>query len=235
MPSRQVAVITHGTGSDSRFVRKAFLAHDLGVDEVLAVDDRSGDLETVAAEIDSEITRAVAVGDVVRLIGGISLGAHATVRWAARQRDISAKSLLLVFPAWIGAPGDVAEATAHTASLIESSGSASLIARLRRDAPGDWVVAALAQSWRDYGDDALAAALRRTAASPGPELAEFASVSAPCGVVALADDPLHPSSIAARWSQLIPHAGLDVLPRNLGGLGVAEIGRAAMRALSESR
>ena len=235
MSARRVAVLAHGTGSDAGFLRSSFRKGDLEVDEILALDDPSGDVDVVVSAIDTAVNAAFDSGNQVRWVGGVSLGAHASALWAAEHAGAArVEGLLLVFPAWTGPPGAIAGATAHTASAIDRIGSAALIDELTLTSPDDWVVSALARSWPQYGDSALSAALRRTSKSPGPRLDQLRDIDIACGVVALADDSLHPSEVAREWCAAIPRAGYAVLPRDLAGRGPEVIGQAAMQALSES-
>ena len=52
-------------------------------------------------------------------------------------------------------------------------------------------------------------------------------------VVALADDPLHPAAVAARWAATIPGAALVEVPRDAPRHDRGALGRAAADALAD--
>jgi hypothetical protein len=78
------AVIAHGLGSNADFIRKAFGRSLLTAGyDLVTWDDQSGDIETITDELGR---LAVATG--AELVGGVSLGGHAAVRWAAGRDDL---------------------------------------------------------------------------------------------------------------------------------------------------
>lgn len=226
-----VALLAHGAGSAPVTVLRLLSpAVPTGV-RTLALDAR-GSVDDVVARI-----AAAAEDEHVVLAAGVSLGAHAVALWAARGGR--AGSLLLAMPAWSGPPAEVAALTAATADAVARRGADAVLAEVRATAaPEDWVVEELAAGWAAYDDDALAAALRAAAASPGPTPDELATIAAPTAVVALADDPLHPEALATAWAAAVPGARLAVVgrqapTRDRGALGRA--GRAVLDGLSGSR
>ncbi|MCX6459813.1 MAG: hypothetical protein NTZ03_05850 [Actinobacteria bacterium] len=237
MSKRTLALLLHGSGSSGQFMRSACEAADLGVDAVLVLDDRDGDVESVVDAIDSVSDAVTESGDRITLIAGVSLGAHAAALWAARnsRANESVEGLLLCLPAWTGTPHSIAAATAGAADEVELRGSSTVLNSLLADHPQDWVVLALAQSWPDYGDEWLVRALRSASFSPGPTSEELGDIALPCAVVALADDPLHPVAVAQHWVTQIPRAELVVLPRDLYGAGPRILGRSAFAALQHAR
>jgi pimeloyl-ACP methyl ester carboxylesterase len=159
------------------------------------------------------------------LLGGVSLGAHLVARWAAGRGAVShgrtvpadgtpvaagsVVGLLLALPAWTGAPGAVAAASAYAAGRVESRGTRG--ARAEASAGAEpWVAAELAAAWPGYGDG-LAGTLRAAAATPGPTEDELRRIGVPAGILAFTDDPLHPLAVAERWAALIPRAALSTL------------------------
>jgi pimeloyl-ACP methyl ester carboxylesterase len=200
--------------------------------ELLAVDGR-GDLDTVVDRIASTSSAVAAEGRRLALAGGISLGAHAVATWAAGSRGTDLPALVLTMPAWIGTPDAVAALTAASADEIEREGTAGILARLTAGAGGDWVVEELVAAWTDADPATLPRSLRAAASSRAPTLEELARIRARTVVVALADDPLHPQSVAEAWADAIPGARLVVVPRHAPSADRAALGRAAMAALDD--
>lgn len=234
---RTLALLLHGSGSSGQFMRSACQTADLGVDDVVVLDDREGDVESLVDAIDSVIHSVTESADCVTLIAGVSLGAHAAALWAARNPHAAelVEGLLLCLPAWTGAPDSIAAATARAAEDIQSRGSSTVLDTLLAEHPHDWVAQALAQSWPDYGDESLVLALRTASLSPGPTDEQLRDIVLPCAVVALADDPLHPLAVAAHWVTLIRRSHLVVVPRDLYGEGPHVLGRSAYSALQHAR
>ncbi|MEZ5117019.1 MAG: hypothetical protein R2737_12210 [Candidatus Nanopelagicales bacterium] len=235
------AVLAHGAGSTAEFVRRAFPRTALvaaSVTRVVALDDRTGDVARVTAAVVAAAVRERAAGREV-VLGGVSLGAHAAVLAADRLASSGAPpaGLLLALPAWSGAPDEVAAATAAAADDVAEHGVAGVLRRLRRDPvlAGDWVVAELARAWPGYGDRRLVACLRAAALSAGPADAVLRALPVPAGLVALADDPLHPERVARRWSTVLRTAAVEVVARDAPAADRAVLGRAAAQALQRAR
>ena len=172
--------------------------------------------------------------------GGISAcGAHARAprprpadRAGAGGLRARRRGLVLALPAWTGAPGAVAAATAASADLVERLGTAAALAAAGT-AVG-WVAAELAAAWPAYGDG-LAASLRAAAAAPGPTLAELAALPVPAGLVAFADDPLHPAAVAQEWAAAIPRAAVRELPLVAPAADRSVLAATALAALTAAR
>jgi pimeloyl-ACP methyl ester carboxylesterase len=169
--------------------------------------------------------------DEAVLVGGVSLGAHAAALAAARSGSRS--PLLLVMPAWTGAPGPVALATAAAADDVERRGSAGVLAALAQDPAmaDDWVLDELARGWARYDDQSLVLSLRAAASSPAPSRDELRRICAPTAVVALDDDPLHPLDVAQEWADAVPGARLTVVGRHEPHLDRGALGKAGARDL----
>lgn len=227
---RLVAVLAHGAGSTADFLRRAFPATALGVDEVIALDDRTGNSTEVTSALDVAVRGVLEAHGSGVVVGGVSLGAHAAATWAAGPGSALAAGrlagLVLALPAWTDAPDDVAAAAADD---VAAQGVSGVLARLSTDPAliGDWVLDELARAWPSYGDDGLAAALRRAGSTPGPGAKRLRSLSVPTAIVSLAEDPLHPYDVAAQWLSLIPHARLAVVPRHDPAAGRDVLGRTA--------
>lgn len=220
-------LLAHGAGSSPDVVRR-LLAPCLPDDAVVVVPLLVG-----GAEDSARVLADLAAGREVVLGAGISMGAHALALLAARTG--STWPLVAAMPAWTGAPGDVAAATAVAADELERVGRAAVLDALASDplTRDDWVREELAAGWSAYDDAALVAALRAGASSAAPTAPDLATLRSPTAVVALADDPLHPASVAAEWARSAPVAALRTVARHAPRDDRSALGRAAADALAE--
>lgn len=231
-PGSPVAVILPGSGSTAEFVARAFALPLASAGYTLVTADPPPAAGDPAVEWAGALDR---LPTAPALVGGVSLGAHAAVRWAA-SRPGSTGGLLLVMPAWTGPPDGVAAVSGSTAADLDAHGVEQVVARLRDIPDGvGWVLEELSRAWRHRGRTALVDELRGVAASPGPTETELAAVTVPCGVVALREDPLHPEYVARRWVAALPRAALETVGHAAVAADRQVLGIAALRALSASR
>jgi len=227
-PSDPVAVVLPGAGSTADFVTRAFGPPLAGAGYALVTEDPVAGSEVVAralAGLDEAVRRYR-----VRLAGGVSLGAHLAVRWAAASPAAAGlDGLLLALPAWSGPPGAVAAACAVAAAEVEAYGVAGALHRAGGTGTR-WVLDELAAAWPRYGAD-LPVTLRAAAGSPGPTEAELARVGVPVGLAAFVDDPLHPLAVAEQWASAFRRAVLERLQLADPGPDRAVLGAATLRAL----
>ena len=226
----RLALVLHGSGSTAEFALRALgpALREAGYAPV-GLDLRTGEVSEVESALDAVVDPSVG------LIAGISLGAHAAVRWAARRSpDLASHrldGLWLVLPAWTGDPGPVAALSAAAAAEVAAEGLEAALARVR---PHGWVGAELARAWPMYGQDGLIAALRQTAGSPGPARSDLVSLRVPCAVVGRPGDPFHPVAVAEEWSRLIPRAVLRRPVLKAATADPVALGRAALSAWQEA-
>jgi pimeloyl-ACP methyl ester carboxylesterase len=221
----RVAVILPGAGSSAGFVSRAF-GEAVGAAGYRLVTPSPEPGPGVVAAALAALDEVAATCPGLRLVGGVSLGAHLAARWALRHPHLD--GVLLVLPAWTGPPGPVAAATAASADTIDRLGTDGALAAAGTAVP--WVAAELAAAWPAYGDR-LAASLRAAAAAPGPTAAELASLRVPAGVVGFTDDPLHPYEVAREWAAALPRAVLRTLQLSDAAPDPAVLGRTALDAL----
>jgi pimeloyl-ACP methyl ester carboxylesterase len=227
----QVAVVLPGAGSSADFVRRAFLRPLLAAGYGLVAPEPVPGPDLVRASFRALDAAAAEYGPRLRLVGGVSLGAHTAARWTAAA-GLGLDGVTLVLPAWTGTPGAVATATAASAELVDLLGTAGALAAAGT-AVG-WVAAELAAAWPAYGDG-LAASLRAAAVAPGPTLAELAALPVPAGLVAFPDDPLHPAAVAHDWAAAIPRAAVREVPLAAPGADRSVLGATALAALTAAR
>lgn len=243
-----VAVVLPGSGSTAGFVRRAFGPALAAAGYRLVTPQPVAGPGVVAAAV-AALDDACARYDV-RLVGGISLGAHIAACWAGadaaggdgvvprprsggavpgRPRAPRLAGLLLALPAWTGPPSAVAAASARAAAEVDRHGTAGALGRVRSGGGPGWVTDELAAAWPRYGP-ALAATLRAAATAPGPDPAVLRRIDLPAGIVAFRDDPLHPAAVAAQWAALLPRCRVEWLRLADCAADRGALGTAAVRA-----
>lgn len=213
-------VMAHGAGSRAEFLLRAFPVGVCGL-PVIATDDRTGDVEQVTAGL---LRRVGALGGRSVLLGGVSVGAHAAAFAALSTPPQRLAGLVLVMPAWTGEAPPVS-ATAAAAAEVSRLGAEAVLQRLAADRvlARDWVSDELHLAWRQR--PTLAAELTAAAGGPAPDHAELSRITVPALVLALADDPFHPLTVAQEWAGALPSATLVVLPRQAPGPDRAVFGQ----------
>ncbi|MEO6881911.1 MAG: alpha/beta hydrolase [Mycobacteriaceae bacterium] len=225
------ALLLPGSGSDEVFVRAVFAPAlaTLGVELVAAAPAA----RSVVRSGHEAADRAAAQPGPL-LVGGISLGAAVATSWALAHRG-RIDGLLLVMPAWWGDPtGSPAAAGARSsAAALRRDGLPRVLAAVAATTPG-WLSDELARAWGRYATSdpgALVAALETAAHHVAPTVAELAGLDLPVGIVAVADDPLHPRAVALQASEVLPRAACEHLRLSEVGADPAVVGYAAVRAL----
>lgn len=226
------AILLPGSAASPDFVLRAFspLLSNLAV--VAPPVGALGDSEEYARWLAS---RAAQLGDALRLVIGVSVGAHGAAIWAGSpqvQQDAAVRNcrLVLCMPAWSGPAGELAQYTELAADQIEKRGRGSELARLQQDYGDDWVVAELGEAWQRLPTPTLCRSLRATAHSRGPTEAELANIKLPTAVVALLDDPLHPLPVAQYWQHHISDSTLVTVPRHAPATDRSVFGQAVCQA-----
>jgi pimeloyl-ACP methyl ester carboxylesterase len=202
---------------------------------LVAVDPRPG--RGVVAGLLTDLGRAARAaadrGDAL-LVGGVSLGAHLAVRWAAEHPG-AVGGLLLALPAWTGDPAGAPAALAarHSAARVRAVGTAGALAEVAATAPR-WLAEELARAWSGYGAE-LASSLEAAAAAPGPTPAELGRPTAPAGLAAVPGDAVHPVAVAREWREHLPRAALVTAGPAAFAADPAVLGRAAVLAWLRAR
>ena len=198
-------VLAHGAGSTGEAARALLGLHDRA--DVVTIEDRTGDVESVIADIDAAIETHPDCAEII----GVSLGAHAAARWAS-DRD-EGPALTCVLPAWIGAAGRTALATADAARGIRESGIAVTLATMATATSHRDIAELLAMAWSNYTDEQLHTCLDNAARGRAPTDDELAAIRLPVTITGWYGDAFHPSSTACAWSRRVPGARIGLAAR----------------------
>ena len=162
---------------------------------VITVEDRSGDVDCIAADITRLCRNAPRLTHVI----GISLGAHAVAHWAINQSHLDCISVC-VLPAWSGPPDSTAALTGLAAREIKALGIQGTLRRITAASPATDVTRVLEMGWDSYTDDSLAAVLQAAGQSQSIDALDLVHLRGALSVVGWLGDPLHPAETARRWS-----------------------------------
>jgi pimeloyl-ACP methyl ester carboxylesterase len=223
------AVVLPGTGSDDDYVTRAFGGplRDAGATLLAPPPQPTRLVRGYLRDLDD----AAREGPV--LVGGVSIGAAVAVAWALQHPDRTV-AVLAALPAWTGAPGDspAAVAARYSAQRLREDGLEETTAQMRASSP-PWLAAELTRSWRGQWPD-LPDAMDEAAGYVAPTDAELQRLTAPMGVAAAADDPIHPVDVGRHWAAVAPYAGLRVVTLDQFGADPAALGAACLAALDEA-
>jgi pimeloyl-ACP methyl ester carboxylesterase len=219
-------VMLPGTGSDDDYIVRAFASplHDVGA-QIAAQSPRPGHLiDGYLASLD-DAARCAPIA-----VGGVSIGAAVAAAWALQHPDRTV-AVLAALPAWTGAPGDAPAALAarRSAQLLRRNGLAATTTHMRASSPS-WLAEELARSWREQWPY-LPDAMEEAAAYVAPTRAQLRQLTAPVGIVAATDDPVHPLEIGLEWAAAAPHAALQTITLDQIGTDPAALGAACLIAL----
>ncbi len=219
-------VVLPGTGSDDDYVVRAFAAPLRLAGAVLtAAPPRPGRLiDGYLAAMDS----AALDGPIA--VGGVSIGAAVAAAWALAHADRTV-AVLAALPPWIGPPGAAPGALAarYSAQQLRNDGLAAATRRLYASSPS-WLADELARSWSAQWPH-LPDAMEEAAQYVAPTRDQLALLTAPLGIAAAPDDPVHPLQIAAEWAEAAPRAALQTVRLNDFGADPARLGAACLAAL----
>lgn len=222
-----MAVLLPGTGSDADFASRAF--HDpltsIGI-EVITVDPVPGRL--VGGYLDALEQAHARHGRIA--VGGVSIGAAVAVQWALRTPDRAA-AVLAAMPAWTGDPDDAPAAASarFTADRLRGDGLDQTIATMRATSPA-WLADELTRSWTAQWPH-LPESMEQAAAHHSPTLEQLAGLTAPVGIAAAVDDPLHPLAVARAWDAALPCSAVETVRLDEIGADPSVLGRACLGAL----
>lgn len=227
--SGATVVLLPGTGSDDDYIYRVFAPalHDVGATVVTPPPNPNRLVDGYRDELDD----AARSGPIV--VGGVSIGAAAALRWALDHPSL-ALGVLAALPAWTGSPADApaAHAARHTAQVLRRDGLASAVAQMRASSP-QWLGEELTRSWVSQWP-ALPDAMEEAAGVVAPTSDEMESLAVPMGVAAATDDAVHPIEVALEWVSAAPHAALRTVTLEQMGADPAALGRACLAALLDA-
>jgi pimeloyl-ACP methyl ester carboxylesterase len=222
-------VLLPGTGSDDNYVYRAFSGPLKQVGAVLVTPPPQP--ESLIDGYLRALDDAAREGPIA--VGGISIGAAVAAAWALAHPG-QAVAVLAALPPWTGAPGPALAALAarHSASQLRRDGLAATTTQMRASSP-PWLAEELTRSWRVQWP-LLPNAMEEAAAYVAPGRADLARLSAPLGVAAAVDDPIHPLQVGVDWVSAAPHAALRTVTLDEFGADAAALGAACLAALADA-
>lgn len=222
-------VLLPGTGSDDDYVYRVFSGplHDAGA-VVIAPPPQPARLVGGYREALDDAAREGPIA-----LGGVSIGAAVAAAWALAHPG-HAVALLAALPPWTGEPDNAPAALAaqETAHQLRRDGLATATAAMRASSPA-WLADELTRSWLGQWP-ALPDAMDEAAAYVAPSSPQLERLTAPMGVVAATDDPIHPLEVALEWVSAAPRAALRVVTLDEFGPDPAVLGAACLAALDDA-
>ncbi|MCK0177526.1 thioesterase domain-containing protein [Mycolicibacterium sp. F2034L] len=222
-------VLLPGTGSDDDYVYRAFspALHAVGA-VVVTPTPRP---EQLVAGYHDALDQAAAAGPVA--VGGVSIGAAVAVEWALAHPG-AAVAVFAALPAWSGSPvtAPAAMTARYSAHVLRRDGLVAATAEMRNSSPR-WLADELTRSWAGQWP-ALPDAMDEAAAYVAPTRAELQALTAPLGVVAASDDPVHPIEVALEWVSAAPRAALRTVTLDEMGADPSVLGAAGVAAVLEA-
>ena len=220
-------VVLPGTGSDDDYVTRAFAGplRDAGARLVAPRPQPNRLIDGYLTSLDD----AARGGPIA--VGGVSIGAAVAVAWALRHPE-HAVAVLAALPAWTGAPGSspAAIAALHSARQLRDDGLAATTTQMRASSP-PWLAEELTRSWRGQWPH-LPGAMEEAAGYVAPTHTQLQRLTAPMGIAAAADDPIHPLEVGLQWAAAAPHATVRSVTLDQIGADPAALGAACLAALA---
>ncbi len=221
-------VLLPGTGSDDDYLHRAFSGPLRQAGAVLMAHRPHPEhlIDGYLAALDTAAEKYAPIA-----VGGVSIGAAVAAAWALAHPGRTV-AVLAALPAWTGSPEKAAAAHAarYSACRLRRDGLAVATAQLRASSPA-WLADELTRSWAQQWP-ALPDALEEAAAYTGPSRADLSRLSAPLGVAAAIDDPVHPLHVGAEWVTAAPRAALRTVTLDQIGAEPAALGAACLAALA---
>jgi pimeloyl-ACP methyl ester carboxylesterase len=221
-------VLLPGVGSDDDYVYRAFspALHAVGAIAMPHAPRPDGLIAGYLSALDD----AAREGPIAA--AGVSLGAAVAAAWSIAHPE-RAVAVLAALPAWTGQPqgAPAAEAALNSAHELRRDGLVAATARMRASSP-PWLADELTRSWVGQWP-ALPDAMTEAAHYVAPTSGQFAMLSAPLGVAAACDDPVHPLEVGVEWVAAAPYASLRTVSLEQLGADPSTLGAACLAALND--
>jgi pimeloyl-ACP methyl ester carboxylesterase len=219
-------VLLPGTGSDDDYVRRAFAAalHEADAVVVTPSPQPYRLIDGYVCELDN----AARLNAIV--VGGVSIGAAVAVNWALAHPS-KTLAVLAALPPWTGSPDSAPAALAarHSAEVLRRDGLMSATSQMRASSP-TWLADELTRSWLGQWPS-LPDAMEEASRYAAPACADLERLTAPMGVAAATDDPVHPLEVALEWVAAAPRAALRTVTLDDMGVDPSVLGAACVAAL----
>lgn len=225
-------VLLPGTGSDDDFVYRAFGAALHGVGAVV-VTPPPQPLRLIEGYRDALDGAARAAHPAPIAVGGVSIGAAVAAAWALSHPG-HAIAVLAALPAWTGTPdaAPAALAARYSAELLRRDGLVSATSRMQASSP-TWLAEELTRSWLKQWPS-LPEAMEAAASYVAPTVGDLEGLTAPMGVVAAIDDPVHPLEVGVEWVSAPARASLRTVTLEEIGADPAVLGTLCLAALRDA-
>lgn len=169
------------------------------------------DLERMAGDLAAVLD---ALGIEQAIVGGESMGAATTLRFALRWPQ-RVRALLLTAPAFSETPNPAAAQIIQMGYEIRTYGMSGFLqrsaARLAQQGVSPAAIATIAEGHQLHQPASLAAACETCIRWVMPDLPQAAGLSMPACLVGWQNDTLHPFALAQRLAALLPNAQLHTL------------------------
>ncbi len=166
-------------------------------------------------------------------VGGVSIGAAVAVNWALAH-PTHAVAVLAALPPWTGSPdtAPAAQAARYSADVLRRDGLVSATSQMRASSP-TWLADELTRSWVGQWPS-LPEAMEEASRYVSPTCAELERLTAPMGVAAATDDPMHPLEVGLEWVAAAPRAALRTVTLDQMGADPSALGAACLAALLDT-
>jgi pimeloyl-ACP methyl ester carboxylesterase len=219
-------VLLPGTGSDDDYVYRAFSAALHGVGGVVMTPPPQP--ENLVAGYLGALDNAAREAPIA--VGGVSIGAAVAVSWALAHPG-RVVAVLAALPPWTGSPetAPAALTARHSAEALRRDGLVAATSRMRASSP-PWLADELTRSWVGQWP-ALPDAMEEASRYVAPTCGELEGLTAPMGVAAATDDPVHPLEVGVEWMTAAPRAALRTVTLADMASDPAVLGAACLAAL----
>lgn len=216
--SKLTVVGLPGAGFDHTFIEQSLspLAETTGA-RLVSVDPEPGNVldgYLSACDLAAESGPFICVG--------ISIGAIAAMRWWIESRQKShwraienCCGIIVSMAPWSGRNYDsapAAQAASGTAKAISQVGFGPVREAMVKTSPL-WLSELQVPCWDRLGSN-LATIMEEASTTQAPEVADLRTITCPCGLIRVLEDPLHPVSVTDSWAHALLHCEVETISLN---------------------